>query len=403
MRDRTSSRSRIAASAIRDSPSCARSISLRAEMTDDGVPGTTTSRGGVGNGIAQGGNAPGRIVREHAEVVRIACDPRRFSNGVSRFLQLPNGLDGDEHARFRALVDRYFTPGAMAEFAPACRTVARALVDQLPRDRPFDAVGDLGALFAVRAQSAWLGWPVDLERPLLDWLASRQEATRTGDREHLAAVAERFDAIVRSILESRRGGDGTRDVTDRLVHDLSLGRRLEEQEIVSILRNWTGGDLGSLALAVGIIVHALATRRGLAGLLREESSVERFDRAIEECLRLDDPFVASRRRALDESEVAGCPVAAGQSIALDWAAANRDPEVFSPPDAFEPEANAPSNLVYGIGPHVCPGRPLARLELRELVHALLAVAPEIALAGEPTRELPPFGGFRSVPVHFERP
>ena len=85
------------------------------------------------------------------------------------------------------------------------------------------------------------------------------------------------------------------------------------------------------------------------------------------------------------------------------------PDVFAPdvsepdasvPDAFEPEANAAANLVYGIGPHVCPGRPLARLELRELVHALLAAAPEIALAGDPTRELPPLGGFRAVPVRF---
>ena len=75
---------------------------------------------------------------------------------MALYLMVANGLDGDEHARFRALVDRYFTPAAMAEFAPACRAVARALVDRLPRDRPFDAVGDLGAPFAVRAQAAWL-------------------------------------------------------------------------------------------------------------------------------------------------------------------------------------------------------------------------------------------------------
>ncbi len=369
-------------------------------MSGDQADGSRRPQRSGARGTTPEAGPPKLVVREHAEVVRIACDPRRFSNGISRFLQLPNGLDGDEHARFRALVDRYFTPAAMAEFAPACRAVARALVDRLPRDRPFDAVGDLGAPFAVRAQAAWLGWPVELERPLLDWLAARQEATRTGDREQLAAVAESFDAIVRSVVAPRRGGDGTRDVTDRLVNDVSLGRGLEEDEIVSILRNWTGGDLGSLALAVGVVVHALATRRGLAELLRDESSVERFDRAIEECLRLEDPFVASRRRVLEETEVAGCPVAAGRAISLDWAAANRDPDVFSPPDAFEPEANAAANLVYGIGPHVCPGRPLARLELRELVHALLAAAPEIALAGDPTRELPPLGGFRAVPVRF---
>lgn len=339
------------------------------------------------------------VVREHAEVARIARDPGLFSNAVSRFLQLPNGLDGAEHARFRALVDRYFTPEAMAGFELACRAVARDLVAALPRDRSFDAVGELGAPFAVRAQSAWLGWPVALERPLLEWLESRLEAARDTDPALSASVAERFDDIVRAIVAARREENDARDVTARLVRDTFLGRALREEEVVSILRNWTGGDLGSIALAAGVIVHALATRAGFPGRLRDEASDESFDLVLEECLRLDDPFVASRRVATREAEACGHRIVAGQRLALDWAAANRDPAVFAP-DAFDPCGHAAANLVYGIGPHVCPGRPLARLELRELVRALLAAAPAIALAGEPVRESPPHGGYRSVPVAF---
>jgi cytochrome P450 len=343
--------------------------------------------------------APTVVVRGHAEVVRIAREPGLFSSAVSRYLQIPNGLDGAEHARFRALVDRYFTPEAMADFAPACRAVARGLVAALPRDRTFDAVRDLGAPFAVRAQSAWLGWPAELERPLLDWLDAKQEAVRSGDAAAGAAVAARFDAIVRSVVEPRRASNGSRDVTDRLVHDASAGRPLRDEELVSILRNWTGGDLGSIALAVGVVVHALAVRSGLAERLRAESADERFDAELEECLRLDDPFVASRRVATQGARVEGCPVAAGQRLALDWAAANRDDRVFAP-GRFDPVAHAGANLVYGVGAHVCPGRPLARLELRELVRALLDAAPALAPAGDPVRETPPLGAFRSVPVRL---
>jgi cytochrome P450 len=339
-------------------------------------------------------------VRSHAEVVRIACDPERFSNAVSRFVQLPNGLDGCEHARFRSLIDRYFTPGAMAEFAPSCRGVAREIVASLPRDRSFDAVTDLGVPFAVRAQSVWLGWPTELEPTLIEWLGARQRAVRSGDRELAASVAVRFDEIVRSVVAPRLAAGVPGDVTARLVQDRSLGRALEVDEIVSILRNWTGGDLGSMALAVGVVVHDLAARPALAVRLRGETSDERFDLALEECLRLEDPFVASRRVVTGEAEIAGTRVSPSQRLALDWAAANRDPVAFARHEEFDPEAHAAGNLVYGIGPHVCPGRPLARLELRELVRSLLEAAPAIALDGTPIRESAPLGGFRSVPARL---
>lgn len=185
-----------------------------------------------------------------------------------------------------------------------------------------------------------------------------------------------------------------------MIHDESAGRPLEDAEIIPILRNWTGGDLGSIALAVGVIVHDLAGHADFATGLRGVTEDESFDRNLEEVLRRDDPFVASRRLATRDTDLAGKRVGAGQRLALDWAAANRDPELFPSPDRFDPDGNAATNLVYGIGPHACPGRPLARLELRELTRALLADAAALALAGPTVREEPPLGGYRSVPVRI---
>jgi cytochrome P450 len=86
-------------------------------------------------------------------------------------------------------------------------------------------------------------------------------------------------------------------------------------------------------------------------------------------------------------------------VVLHWTAANRDPEVFGEPDAFSPEKNAPNNLVYGTGPHACPGRPLATLELRLFTRALLQRGRvELSTLSTPVRELPPLGGYSSVPV-----
>src|SRR5699024_5047525 len=81
-----------------------------------------------------------------------------------------------------------------------------------------------------------------------------------------------------------------------------------------------------------------------------------------------------------------------------WTSANRDERVFGAPDAFDPEGNAAENLVYGTGRHVCPGRPLATLELVALMQELLAVAEVRPAPTAGARETAPVGGWAHAPV-----
>lgn len=339
----------------------------------------------------------------HADVVGAASDPVLFSSRVSRHLQVPNGMDGEEHARFRALVDRYLSDDRIQRLEPHLRDVAGQLLAALPRGATVDAVGDLGARYAVRAQSAWLGWPADLEETLLAWMGDNHEAARSKILARTTAVAERFDDIIRSLVEVRRaaGDDASDDVTTELSRDAVDGRPLVEEEIVSILRNWTAGDLGSIALCLGVVVQHLATHPQLQDSWRRSPRPPaEIAAGIDEMLRIDDPFVSSRRMTTTEVEIGGHTIPAGERVVLNWTAANRDPAAVGDPEAYRPVDNAPINVVYGTGPHVCPGRALATLELRVAVEQLLAdtewiePAPDIA----PEREEPPVGGFRSVPV-----
>lgn len=341
----------------------------------------------------------------HAEVVAVVTDPETFSSGVSRFLQVPNGLDGQEHAAFRAVIERFFTAEALAELEPRLRDVARRLVAGLPRGEVIDVVGGMGTRYAVQAMLAWLGWDPDLEEELVGWVADNAAATRSGEIERTRAVAEHFDAIIVRVLQPRleRLDEPARDVTDQLLRQRVQGRGLQHPELVSILRNWTGGDLGSLALCVGVIMHQLAASPGICKQVRDRlGDDEALDRAIDELLRIDDPFVSNRRVALHGARLAGKDIGAGQRIVVDWTRANRDPRVFMDPDAFNPEENAPNNLVYGRGPHVCPGRGLATLELRILLEELLPVFSSIELPVTPrgVRAEFPLGGWATCPVIF---
>lgn len=335
----------------------------------------------------------------HADVAAAARDAGTFSNAVSRHLQVPNGLDGAEHARFRAVVDRYFTAEAVAAAEPAVRAVAADLVATLPVPGPVDAV-EVGARFAVRAQSVWLGWPADLEDELLRWVADNRAASRSRDRARTTEVAARFDAIIRTLIAARRGPDAPEDVTTALVRDHVDGRPLTDEEIVSVLRNWTGGDLGSMALCAGVVLTYLADHPALQARLRGGVPDRELDAVLDEILRIDDPFVSNRRVATAACPVGGREIAAGDTVVLHWTAANRDAAVFGDPDAFDPEGNVPHNLVWGTGPHVCPGRPLATLELRVLVRAVLAATTSVDPdpGRERDREAPPAGGYAVAPV-----
>src|SRR5690606_15734897 len=193
----------------------------------------------------------------------------------------------------------------------------------------------------------------DIEDDLVVWMRDNHAATRSGDRSRTREVAHRFDVMIQSLLDARREGSGD-DVTSQLMREEIDGRLLTDEEVVSILRNWTAGDLGSLATSVGVIVHHLATHTTIQDEVRAlvaAGDAAGVEAAIEEILRIDDPFVANRRITTRATTLGGESIGAGEEVLLNWTAANRDPHVFGDPDAYDPVAHAEANLVFGIGPH----------------------------------------------------
>jgi hypothetical protein len=153
------------------------------------------------------------------------------------------------------------------------------------------------------------------------------------------------------------GNTAPKDPTTELLAITVNKELLPDADIVSILRNWTAGDLGSMAAAVGVVLYFLATHPEVQEGLRAHPG--NLAPAIDEMLRIDDPFLVSRRVTTVATRVAGFTLEAGMRIYLNWTSANRDETVFGDPNAYRPEEHAAHNLVYGTGIHVCPGRPLA--------------------------------------------
>lgn len=166
------------------------------------------------------------------------------------------------------------------------------------------------------------------------------------------------------------------------------------------MRNWTVGELGTMAASVGILVHYLAEHPALAARLR--SNPAELSDAIDEILRIHAPLIANRRIATCPVHIGEHQVGAGERLTILWASANRDEAVFRDPDRFDPVRHREHNLLYGAGLHVCPGAPLARLELCVLTRTLLAATQVIELVPgqQPERARFPASGFERLTVRI---
>ena len=343
-------------------------------------------------------------VFHHDDALRVLNDHDTFSSAVSRFPSVPNGMDPPEHTPFRQLIEPYFDSEHMATFAPQCRNIAKNLVQSLPADDAVEIISEFAQIFALQIQCSWLGWPDALHEPLRQWTLKNHSATLSRDQTAQGAVAQEFDGYIKDLLTVRReaGEAAPDDITTHLLNNDSIGRPLTEDEIISILRNWTVGELGTIAASVGILVHYLAAHPNIQKQLRDNPAL--LSAGIDEILRMHAPLIMNRRVTTKEVELGGRKLPAGTRIAVVWASANRDEVVFGDPDEFRLDRDPDLNLLYGAGVHVCPGAPLARLELLIVMEEILAGTQwlELNALHEPVKAFYPGSGFSSLQIKIQK-
>lgn len=338
----------------------------------------------------------------HADVSRVLLDHHSFSNRVSRHISVPNGMDPPQHTAYRAIIEPYFSAERMALFEPVCREIAEDLATTALHRDQIELMAEFAQPFALRIQCAFMGWPLTLQEPLIDWARRNNQATLLRDRTLLGTLAAEFEALIAELLAVRRGADATPgdDLTSALLHERINGRPLNDQEIASILRNWTVGEIGTIAASVGILAQFLAAHPDVQQQLRSDPGL--LWQANDEILRIHGPLVDNRRRTTCPVQIGGRQIAAEQRITLNWIAANRDPQVFPEPDTFSLERDPAQNLLYGAGIHVCPGAPLARMELVIVMRSLLQHSRKLSLLTEQpaTLAIYPSSGYTSLPLRL---
>ncbi|ROQ21256.1 hypothetical protein EDC38_1879 [Marinimicrobium koreense] len=345
----------------------------------------------------------GWSVFRHEDVLAVVTDHETFSNQVSKHRSVPNGMDQPEHTPYRTLIEPFFTDQRMALFEPECRDIAAELARAIAGRKQVDIVAELAEPFALQIQCAFLGWPDSLQEPLREWAHENHEATLAGDREAMAEIAQRFSRYIHELLETRReqGNWVPEDPTTEIMRSTIDGQPIPEKDIVSILRNWTVGEIGTIAASVGLLLKFLADHPSLQATLRED--VDLIPEAVDEILRIHGPLVTNRRKATGPATLQSRQIETGDRVTVNWISANRDEGVFPQPDQFRWGRDQSQNLLYGAGLHVCPGAPLARLELRVLMEALLQISGAFAPTPDkaPVNAYYPASGYQHLWLDFD--
>jgi cytochrome P450 len=325
----------------------------------------------------------------HESVRRVLTNPR-FSRAatvapgsptITPAVDRPDtmiSMDPPEHTRLRRLVAGAFTTRGMEQRRPRIQEIADGLLDAVAAQGP---PADLLARFAFPLPIAvlcdLLGVPYEDVDRVREW----SEITQSIDihpREEVARAAEALRAYVMGLIAAKRGRPG-HDLLTTLIQARDQGDRLTEAELVqqTIGILIAGHDTTANQLAVSLLT--LFRHPDQLALLRARP--ELVPGAVEELLRFTRLLTSAFGRvATADVDLEGVTVPAGATVFAVLAAANRDERVHAEPDRLDVTRTGVSHLAFGVGPHICVGAPLARVELQVALTSLLRRLPHLALA-----------------------
>ncbi|MBO7744867.1 cytochrome P450 [Paenibacillus sp. MWE-103] len=315
--------------------------------------------------------------------------------------------DPPKHAQLRDLVNKAFTPREIQAFAPRIEAIAGDLLERA-RGGAMDIVHDFATPLPVIIIAEMLGAPQEDRERFKHWSDVLVESAADDSDEAFRAVLERRQLAIAELTDyfaallEERAKQPREDLISLLLAAEIDGERLTPRELISfcILLLAAGNETTTNLITNG--VRLLTERPELQRELRRQP--EAVPDFVEETLRYYPPIVAVGRVAKEDTAIGDAAVKAGDQIIAWVGAANRDPAKFDDPESFVLGRKPNAHMSFGFGIHFCLGAPLARLEAKLALGALLARTGEIRAL--PDAELTPIPssfvfGVKSHPVTLE--
>lgn len=345
----------------------------------------------------------------YEDVKRAASSPETFITSVQNVVpkvaftgrRPPLHLDPPEHTPYRRTLNPLLSLAHSEQFAPVARRHARALLAPLVAAGGGDICSEYASYLPVQVFGDWMNVPPHWVEPLHQSGRAFILAVNMNDPEAMKATSLKLYDMARELIALRKAEprDPALDITSALLEARHNGEPLPDELIVGMVRQVLVVGIVAPTVLMGSIAIHLSRDQALQAQLRADPA--NVPAAVEEFLRLYTPYRGFARTAVEDVEFGGRTIPAGEAIALVYASANRDEDVF--PNGCEFILNRPNiaaHLAFGRGPHNCPGVHLGRMEVRVMLEELLAATTGFDLAGPVVPARWPEIGAISVPLRF---
>jgi len=371
--------------------------------------------------VEQNPEMPFWAITRHADIAVIGKQPEKFENGTTLTIRtepqpdeamFPKTLiqmDPPRHGKFRKIVSKRFTPGALKRWHRDIERIGNEIVDGLL------ATGDQGEVDFVEkvaaplpiAVIAWLlGLPGSDWKLLFDWT---NRTIGAGDPEYQQegadasatgrqAMIELFQYFAKMVEEKKKNpGD---DLVSLFAHAEVDGEKLPIMDVLAycLIIVVAGNETTRNGTSGGML--ALAQHPGELAKIQKNPAL--LPVAIEEILRWTSPIIHFARTATQDVEIRDKRIRKGEQLALYYPSANRDEDIFEDPFSFRVDRDPNRHLAFGIGEHFCAGAHVARLELEVAFKSLLPRLVDLELAGPVSRLRSNLvGGIKHLPIRYK--
>jgi cytochrome P450 len=315
--------------------------------------------------------------------------------------------DGAEHTALRTVTQEWLLPDSVKKLEDDIAALARHFVDKMSEHGgACDFVEDIAVWYPLRVILLILGLKDDpqAEKTLLrlskEMNGSLDKDTQrsTSQGEHMLQVVNEIFDYFRPIAEDRR--KNPRDDLASVIANAKIdGKPMDELTVFSYYLSVAvaGHDTTSASTAGGLL--ALIQNPEEMAKLRAKPSLIRI--AVNEMVRWTHPVKHFFRTAAQDTVLRGRNIKAGDSLLMCYPSGCRDEEVFKDPFNFRVDRASNPHLAFGIGPHVCLGQYLAKVEMAAFYRELIARVADIRLDGEPVESQTLFmGGLKRLPIRY---